>query len=213
MLSQRLMGATASAGAPTAVSVFSSVAGTTLSSGVTSVTFTGHAVGDMLVAAGGGQTLAEPTYTAGWTRINGGGVFFTVNRSVVVVYFIANTTSSITVTFTSSGTSGGVYSNGIIFKQANSIGASAVTQISAGSTSIPYSALTLDQTNGTSAVVVVTYAGNITAISSPPTWTLINGGTSSLGGYATTLSSNVSSGTLTASSSGLHLSVICEIKA
>lgn len=152
---------------PPAVKFIDSHTGTTLSAGVTSVTFTAtHAVGDLLIATGGGRQEADPTFTAGWTKIASYFSPSSSKRVGIIVYKFATSTADATVTFTSSGTSSDNYSGGQVFRNVSAIGNSAVrTNISGlADTSVPLPAMSLTQNNGTSAIYASTYIPYITSV-------------------------------------------------
>jgi hypothetical protein len=133
--------------------------GSTLVSGVSSVTFSGHQIGDLLIATGGGQRSTDPTFTAGWTKITS---FFSTNltRVGIIVYKFATSTANETVTFTSTGSSSAAYSAGHIYRNVVAIGNSvARTNISVaeGDTTVPLLDLTLQKTNSTSWVYASSY--------------------------------------------------------
>lgn len=152
----------------------SGVNGTTLTSGVTSVTFSGHQTGDFLLAMGASQQTADPTVTGGWTKICSYTATGTI-RVGILVYKYATSTASDTVTFTGTGTSTAQYSSGFIFRYVRGIGNfNTVTNTGSLGSSIPSPSLTLsDTTTGISALVLASYVGNMTA--APNSMTVSNG--------------------------------------
>lgn len=212
MLANKLLAAARIGGVP--VSREASIAGTTLAGGVTSVTFSGiHNVGDMLVAVGGSQSTTEPTYTAGWTRINGASSA-SDSRSLVVVYFIANTSGNITVTFTGAGNSGAIYSNGTVFRNASGPGANAMFSAPGITSTVSFSGITPNVKDGTSAVIAYTFAGVIISVSygGPIIWAVT--GSQAAGAFATGITTDIVSGQLVTNGASLaNISVITEILA
>jgi hypothetical protein len=152
------------------------ITGTALTSAVTSVTFTGHQPGDLLLAMGGSQQVADPSFTAGYTKIcswNNNNTFFRVG---ILVYKFANSSNSDTISFTGTGSSTLNYSAGYIFRNVRAIGNFNVinTSVNAGVTSAPSPSLTLgDTTNVKSALVLATFVPIITA--APDSLTVTNG--------------------------------------
>lgn len=146
----------------------SSVFGSTLATGgITSVTFSGHQVGDLLIAGGGGQRTTDPTFTAGWTKINSYQSPSNSARVGIIVYKFATTTANETITFTSTGSSTAVYSGGITFRNVSAIGANTTKTAYSGNavSSIAVPTLTMNNTSGKSAVIVATYIFSATNIS------------------------------------------------
>lgn len=148
--------------------------GSTLSSGVTSVTISGHQVGDFLFVVGSSQQTADPSFTAGWTKITS---FFSTGtlRVGVMVYKFATTTANETVTFTGTGSSASAYSAAYVFRNVRAIGNSnVVTNIGGSASSIASPSLTLsDTTTGQSALILASYAMTMTAV--PNSLTIANG--------------------------------------
>lgn len=137
------------------------ILGTVLTSGVTSVTFTGHAVGDLLLVLGGSQQSADPSYTAGWTRITSYNSTGTL-RVGIILYKWATSTGNDVITFTGTGSSTIRYSSGHIFRNVLRIGNSnVVTGTSANGSTLPSPSLTLSDTRGGSALVLATYNAGI----------------------------------------------------
>lgn len=152
------------------------ITGSTLSSGVSSATFTGHQTGDLLIAMGGSQQTADPTFTSGWTKITSYNSTVTTLRVGILVYKFASSSNNDTITFTGTGTSTANYSAGYIFRNVRAIGNSnVVTNVGAtASTTIASPSLTLSDTaTGQSALVLSTYIATITA--APNSMTAING--------------------------------------
>lgn len=133
--------------------------GSALTSGVTSVTFTGHKVGDLLIAIGGSQQTADPTYTSGWTKITSFNNTNTNFRVGIIVYKFATSTASETLTFTGTGTSTAFYSSGQIFRNVTGIGASASISTAITGITPVYNtpALTLTSNKGSSTLFGGTY--------------------------------------------------------
>lgn len=153
-----------------------SVLGTSISAGVTSVTFTGHSTGDLLLAVGATSSTTKPTITAGWTEI----LTFTndspfLSRCALMAYRFAPSSADTTLTFTGSGTSAGEWSSGMTFRNVSSIGASAKVDNTANSatTTIATPALTLSVTNGSSALALFAFRPYISA--SPGSLIITNG--------------------------------------
>lgn len=149
------------------ISFIGSMYGSTLSGGVTSVTFTGHLTGDLLIAMGGSQQTADPSFTGGWTKACS---YYSPANSVrvaIIVYKFATSSSNDTVTFTGTGTSSGTYSGGQIFRNVSSIGNTTTKTNYSGNavSSIAVPTLTLSVTNGSSAVVVANYIAAANSIS------------------------------------------------
>jgi len=147
--------------------------GSTLASGVTTVNFTGLSPGDFLLVMGGSQQIADPTFTAGWTKITS--YTSTIPRVGIFVYKWATATTD-TITFTGTGTSSLAYSAGYAFKNVRGVGNSAVItgQGTTLASSIPSPALTLsDTTTGGSALIVASYVASMSA--APTGLTLANG--------------------------------------
>ena len=151
--------------------------GSTLVSGVTSVSFSGQQVGDVMIAMGASQQTTDPSFTAGWTKIcsfvgSGAGAL----RIGTLVWKRATTTATDTLTFTGTGSSAAIYSAGYIFRNVRDIGNFGVvnTTSTTGSTSIPSPTLTLsDTTTGQSALVAAIHTSGITA--APNSMTVSNG--------------------------------------
>lgn len=140
----------------TPVSFVTAITGTSLVAGLTSVTFTGHQTGDLLIAIGGSQQSTDPTFTSGWTKIISS-LYSTGPRIAVAVYKFATSSANDTVIFTGTGTSASSYSSGIVFRNASGIGASSFNNTTTFSLSFPVNALTLQKTNGTSAALCGVY--------------------------------------------------------
>jgi hypothetical protein len=152
------------------------ITGSTLASGVTSVSFTGHQVGDVLIALGGSQQVGDPSFTAGWTKICSFVGSASPFRMGMFVWKRATSTASDTLTFTGTGTSAVAYSAGYIFRNVRDIGNFNVRSTASGTTTTTPDtpSLTLsDTTTGQSALVVATYTATATAV--PNAMTLANG--------------------------------------
>lgn len=158
------------------IQFISGFTGSTLSSAATSVTFSGQQVGDFLIAYGGSQQTADPTFTSGWTKICSYNSPTGNPRVGIIVYKFATSTSNETLTFTGTGSSASVYSGGYIFRYVRDIGNfNVVTGTTAfAQTSIPSPSLTLsDTTTGQSALFLASYLGLMTA--APNSMTVTNG--------------------------------------
>lgn len=158
------------------IQFISGVNGSTLATGATSVTFSGHQVGDFLLAMGGSQQTADPTFTAGWTKICSYNAPTANPRVGIIVYKYATSTANETVTFTGTGTSSAQYSAGYTFRYVRGVGNSNVVTgtTAAAQTTVPSPSLTLsDTTNGTSALILASYLGFITG--APNSMTVTNG--------------------------------------
>lgn len=129
--------------------------GSNLTAGVTNVTFTGHAVGDLLIATGASRTNTAPTFTAGWTTITSWGNTISANsRTAVMVYKFATSTDNETLTFTSAAaTVAFPYSAGHTFRNVTGIGNfSTHTSATASSATYNFTPLTLSATDSSSAI-------------------------------------------------------------
>lgn len=184
----------------------SGVIGTPLST-TTSVTFSGHRVGDFLFAWGGSQSTTPPTFSAGWTLITslGGTSGAGTSRAITLVYKVATTTASEVITFTGSGSSAISYSAGYTFRNVAQVGNSNTVFNLIGGTSYASPSLTLSRTNGTSALILCTYSATMTAA---PGGLIINSGMA----YGLNQSS-WGGGNLTVSGNNAALAAICELVA
>lgn len=153
------------------------ITGSTLATAVTSLTFTGHQVGDVLIAMGGSQQTADPSFTAGWTKIcSFVDSYSTSFRVGIFVWKRATTTANEVLTFTGTGSSAVAYSAGHIFRNVRDIGNFGIVNIAVASTTtlVASPAITLsDTTTGQSALVLAHHTGTMTA--APNTMTVANG--------------------------------------
>lgn len=189
----------------TAISVNNTHAGTTLSSGVTSVTFSGAPAitGHLLLALGGTQSITEPTFTDGWTKVCSFSSTGSLQRTGIIVYKYATSQTEV-VTFTGSGSSAVNYSAGVSFRNVSGIGNTATyLDNTSGLSTINSPSLTLRRTDGSSALFLSWYAATITA--APNGLTVTNGVA-----YGTGYSS-WAGGTFTVSGSGTGISGIVEL--
>jgi hypothetical protein len=180
--------------------------GSTLVSGVTSVSFSGHQVGDVLIAMGGSQQTADPSFTAGWTKICSFVGSGSPSRMGMWVWKRATTTATETLTFTGTGSSAVVYSAGYIFRNVRDIGNFGVVNTASTTTTTtpPTPSITLsDTTTGQSALVVASYFSGVTAV--PNAMTVANGM-----GYGL-LRSSWAGGTMTMSGAVYNVSGIVEL--
>lgn len=154
--------------------------GSALSNNDTSVTITGHRVGDLLLAVGSSaNTATEPTFTAGWNFIH---QFYSPSlsqRIAIHVWRFADTDLPITLNFTNTGTvSGSVAASGIlVFRNAIGIGNTVVKTNYSGSavSSIAVPTLALQKTDGSSAVALTTHVMSATNISACTSCSISNG--------------------------------------
>lgn len=165
-------GLRAAAGNKKPIEFIGAIRGTGLSNNDTSVTITGHQVGDLLLVSGYSANVAvNPTYTAGWNFIH---QFYSPSNSqrlAIHIWKFADTASPIIVNFTNTGstTSSLAASAVLIFRNASGIGDTAVKTNYTGNAvnSIAVPALSLQKTDGSSAVALSTYIftnTNITAV-------------------------------------------------
>lgn len=134
------------------IAFVSSVLGSTLSGGVCSVTFSGHQVGDLLIACLGTQDDDEGTYTSGWTKATWFYTSSTSQRSGMVLYKFATSTANDTVTLTNAGTSTANYAGGMTFRNVSGIGTIEIISGITGDAdkTIPIPAITPSVTDGSS---------------------------------------------------------------
>ena len=180
--------------------------GSALSSGVTSVSFSGQQVGDVLIAMGASQQATDPSFTAGWTKICSFVGSGSPSRMGMWVWKRATTTATETLTFTGTGSSASIYSAGYIFRNVRDIGNfGVVSTASTTTTSTPSTpSITLsDTTTGQSALVVASHFSGVTAV--PNAMTVANGM-----GYGL-LRSSWAGGTMTLSSATYNISGIVEL--
>jgi len=154
------------------VQLTSSFSGAGLSGGVTYVTFTGQNIGDLLLAFGTTNQNAPNGITAGWTIA---GNAYVSNRSLTIAYKFADTTAADTIYFYGSGDSPYSHCGGMRLLNGKGIGAFAFNTNggTTGSPSMP--ALTLQKTNGSSAVACATYLMDGTGVSTDPASIFTNG--------------------------------------
>lgn len=160
------------------IQFISGFTGSGLSAGVTSVTISGHQVGDFLLARGGNAAQStDPTFTAGWTKICSYNCTAAGSLRVgILVYKYATTTANETVTFTgASATAAAAYSAGYVFRYVRGIGNfNTVTGVTTSASSVPTPSLTLsDTTTGISTLVLASFVGAM--IGAPNSMTVTNG--------------------------------------
>ena len=194
------------------IQVISTIAGTGITSGVTSVTFSGHKVGDFLLAVAGSQQTTDPTFTSGWTKILNA-IGNTGTRIVIAVYKIATSTASDTVTFTGTGTSATVYSTGMIARNVSGVGTTfSLSSSSVATTSFSTPTIQAADRSGRSLIVWSHFNQTTTNISGTPTVTTMPNVTyPAYGSYLLkTLEWTVRTVTLSANSS--PIGVLIELK-
>jgi len=154
------------------VQLASSFMGPGLSGGVTYVTFTGQNIGDLLLAFGSTIQNAPNGVTSGWTIVGNG---YVTSRSITIAYKIADTTADDTVYFYGSGDSPYSHCGGMRLLNGKGIGAFGfyLNGATTGSPGVP--ALTLQNTNGTSAVACATYLMDGTGVATDPASTFTSG--------------------------------------
>lgn len=160
-----------------AITAIGTYLGSSLSSGVTSVTFTGVKAGDFLVAMGGSHAATKPSYTAGWSEA----CFYTGtnsfgSRSGIIVTKVAESSTE-TVTFTGSGSSGTNYSAGLALTNVTAVGnVGTISSNAEPEITFPSPTLALQRTDGTSALLLASYFAGSTAIAAAPgSLTISNG--------------------------------------
>lgn len=192
---------------PTPIAVVNTFAGSTLTSGSTSVTFSSVQVGDLLVAAGGFQQLQDPTFTSGWEKATS---ISTTDqgaspRGVIVVSKRATATSETLTITAGTGSSSTIYSSGIAFRSAPQIGATATNAVATFNSTVPLpNSLSLLNQSGRSAIACFCFVSNITGNSFG--FTTANGVT-----YALAQSSWQSGRTLTSATAPAGITAVVEV--
>lgn len=151
----------AASGRRRAIEFVRSSIGSTLSSGVTTVTVT-TSPGDFVIAVGATYDVAsDPTLPADWTKLLGFGISSPAVRRVCVAYKFASSTSESCV-FTGNGSSGAFNASGAaVFRNVSAVGATATNAAGTTSTTIPIPSLTLTATSASSALFVCSYLPQI----------------------------------------------------
>lgn len=144
------------------ISVVNTFLGSSISSGVTTVSMTGLQVGDLLLAAGGGAGTNDLTAT-GWTMVASVKGVVASNNRVLTIFTRTATETSHTATITGASlTNAQPFSCGIAFRSATSIGASNTIYSTATGTAVTLpTSLSMQRTDGTSALACFSYVSTI----------------------------------------------------
>lgn len=161
------------------ISFVKSISGSGISGGTTSVTFTGHQKGDLLLAMGGNRVNTPFAVPAGWTLAKAVGFTGNQQRAITTCWKIAESADPVTIQFTGGGGGDSTtpYSGGMVFRGARGIGATASHSGSgAGVNTLNFAGLTPQVANGSSCMVVTTYLAAPDGFTGAPAgWTMSGG--------------------------------------
>jgi hypothetical protein len=135
--------------------------------GTGAMSFSNMQVGDFMLAYIGTQSLTEPTYSAGWTKVDFfSGVYLgTDNRGCLIIYKVA-TGASDTLNWTGVGSSAQNYGLGIVVRNVSGVGARSMNGIGgAANSDTTMDINALGPVAESSLIVAGTYSANTTSYS------------------------------------------------